>query len=363
MTDKPLPRPRQATVSGALILVGSVMLVLLAFQQVSTLGSIESQQAADDLISGPPFDGLGLSVDEVQTLWRVLGFIAAAAGTATAMLGWQVLRRSRSARLPLTLLAPVVLVAGWWSAPGFTPALVAAAIVMLWVQPTKDWLDGREPARPAPPARPVSAATAAVDPFAPPTGPPLAGPGTMPPPQQPQSSWDLAPPAAPRATSADPGATTNPYGAPSAPRAVLERPGKVTAACIATIVSSGVAFAGLLVALLYTLGNHDDLVTEIQKELDKQSYEGVSADSFANVAVGFFVVLLVWSVVAIGLAVATMRRSNGARITLVVSAVLAAIVSLLGVLVVVPLAFTAAGVATAILLLGTDAKAWFAAPR
>ena len=144
MTDKPLARPRQASVGAWLIVIGSVLIVLLAFEQVSTMGSIESQQAAEDLISSPPGSGLGLSADDVQSILRVLSLVAAACATATAILGWFVLQRSHSARLAASIIAPFLLVSALVTA-GFAAALVTAAIAMLWVQPTRSWFDGVEP--------------------------------------------------------------------------------------------------------------------------------------------------------------------------------------------------------------------------
>lgn len=347
MTDKPLLRPRQATVSGALIIIGSVLIVLLAFQQVATLGSIEAQQSAARLISTSPGSGLGLSIDDVQRLLRVLSFVAAAVGTATAILGWQALQRSRSARLALSLLAPVLFVSGLAPA-GFSAMLVAAAIAMLWVQPTRDWFAGREPVARVMPTVPSSA----------------SAPASIAPPSPDQSAWDIAAPQKSSSTPSAPTPNAYPYGAPGAARApgAPARPAKVTAACTVAIIGSGLAFAASLVALLFVLGSRAELVSEIEKELDAASYGSVTAESLATVMGWFFAVVMLWALIATMLAVATMRRSNVARIMLVVSAIMAALVSLVGVLVVAPLAFTAAGIATVVLLLGSDARAWFAAP-
>lgn len=344
MTGTPLPRPRQATVSGGLIMVGSVLIVLLAFQQVSTLGSIEAQESAEDFLSRPPGDGLGIGVDDVQTILRVLSFVAAAVGTATAILGWQVLQRVRSARLALSVLAPVLLVSGLAPA-GFSSALVAAAVVMLWVQPTRDWFDGKAPA-----ARPVATAVASYplrpptgrplggpSTMPPPTGPPLGGPGAMPPPQQPQSSWTLAPPS---------GAVTSSSA----------RPSQVVTACIVAIVGSAVAFAGGLVMLLFFALSRE----EAAEVFDSPSFDGYSTDSLVNAMIGFLVVVLVWSLIAIALAVATMSGSNVARILLVVSSVVASLVSLLGLVTAV---LIPAMIVTVVMLLRRESQDWFTTPR
>ena len=52
-----------------------------------------------------PADGLGLSVDAARTALRVSAMVAAACATAAAILGYQVMQRSRSARVALSVLA------------------------------------------------------------------------------------------------------------------------------------------------------------------------------------------------------------------------------------------------------------------
>ncbi len=154
------------TLSGWLIVVGSVFTVLYAFQQISQLGSIEAQEAAADAISRPPIEGLGLSVDDVQFYIRLAAFVAGGCGAAAAILGWQVLQRSTSARLALTVIAPFMLVAGMLTS-GLAAALVAAAIVMLWAQPARDWFAGRKPATRASAPRPDATMASVSDPYPP----------------------------------------------------------------------------------------------------------------------------------------------------------------------------------------------------
>lgn len=353
MADKPLPRPRQVTFSGWTIIVGSVMTILYAFQRVAALGSLEAQEAAAEFLATPPGDGLGLGVDDVQTVVRIMCLVAGGTAAATAILGWQALQASRSARLTLSFLAPVLFVAGLTSG-GLFSALVAAATLMLWVQPARDYFDGKAPVRdragakamaggtPYPPAteRPVEPATAAQRPEE------AAGSG---------------------ATMTATSGHDHPYGAPQPPPppgAPSQRPGRVTAAVITTIVASAIAFAGLGVSLIFILTSRADFVAQIDEQLaGNAAYEDFSSDTMATIAIGFLAVLVVWCVVAIVLAVATMRGSNGARIALIVSASLSALVSLLGALVIVPLLLTVASVAVIVLLATGPSSAWFAARK
>ncbi len=151
------------------------------------------------------------------------------------------------------------------------------------------------------------------------------------------------------------------YGAPGAPRT---RPGGVTAAAVITIVASAITLLGSLAFVVLVLASRADFIDEVEKELATNSaYDNISAGTVADIAVGFLAVLVVWCVVAIVLAVATMRGSNGARITLIVSASVSALVSLLGALVIVPLLLTIASIATVVLLLTGGAGEWFASRR
>ncbi len=162
------------------------------------------------------------------------------------------------------------------------------------------------------------------------------------------SAWNLPAPGS---------STAHPTAHPTA------RPRQVTIACALTVASSTIAIGALAISLLLLFTSRESLVDEIDKELASTSYDTLSAQTLADVMVGFFAVLLVWAFVAVALAIATLRGSNAARISLVVSSFLAAAVSLVGVLVVVPLLFSAAGIVAAVLLLGPDSRAWFAGRR
>ena len=155
------PRPGQATFAAWMIIGGSVILVLTAYQRISTLHTLEVQEELMRVLSEQPLSGTGLGLNGLKTIIRVLCMIAAAAATASTILGVQALRRSTSARLALTLLAPLVLIAGF-ATPGFFAPMVVAGVCMLWLRPTRDWFAGR----------PWATATSTVaqrrpDPFAP----------------------------------------------------------------------------------------------------------------------------------------------------------------------------------------------------
>ena len=134
--------------AGVLVVVGSVLVVVSSFERMSGLRSLETREAIEKALAEPPASGLGIGVSQVLDLLQVLVMVAAACGTATAILGYQALQRSRSARVALSFLAVPLALAGT-VAGGILAPLVAVAVLMLWVQPARDWYDGR--VRPAEP--------------------------------------------------------------------------------------------------------------------------------------------------------------------------------------------------------------------
>ena len=147
------PRRPQVTLAASLVIAGSVLVVFSAFEQVSGLHTLETREAVEDFLKQPPGDGLGLGVQGMLSVLRVLTMVTAACAAAAAILGYQVLQRPKSARLVLTVLAhrcswPV------WSSVGCCRSIVVGAIVMLWFQPARDWLDGKTPRVAPPPVSP-----------------------------------------------------------------------------------------------------------------------------------------------------------------------------------------------------------------
>lgn len=337
MSDKPLPRPPQATFCGGTIIAGSVLVVLLAFSRMASLGTIEAQEEAQ-LFADSVGNGVGLTADDWQGVLRVLCVIAGGLGVITAYLGWRVLQRDRSARVALSVLAPIALVAGI-AVADFIPAILAVAVVLLWRSPTRDWFDGKVAPKPEPrPARRPDPVAAAV---------------------QPQATGSDAPSSA--AAPVWPGAAAYPPP-PDATVRPSSRPATVLTAAIMTIATSTIVLLALVAAVFLVADDRASFESDVADEMgSQQAYQDLDVDPavIVDVFIGLIVVFAVWALVAIVLAVMTLRGSNGARITLVVSAIVAALASLLGVLVVVPLLVTAVCVAVAVLLLRRDAAAWF----
>jgi hypothetical protein len=343
------PRPRQVTLAAWLIMLGSVFVVLSVFERIAGLQTLDTQQSVERFLSEPPGDGLGLGVQGVLDLLRTLAMVAAGFATAAAILGYHVLQRSRSARLTLTILALPLFVTGM-VAGGFMSSVVVAAAVMLWFQPARDWFDGitREAPRERAPERTPERAPAPEPPPPPRTeARPVAGFGSV--------------VAAPTSSAPVPAAAWPTKARPAGgPVAGTVRPPAVTWACTLTWACAGLA-AVLMAASLAVLAASPDLVLdELHRQNPELAGQGVTDSMVLDVTYVLGSLVIVWSLVAVALAVLTFRRVGWARIALVVSASLAAFLCLLAlitqVLMVLPLA---ACVATLALLLRPDTRTWF----
>jgi hypothetical protein len=154
------------------------------------------------------------------------------------------------------------------------------------------------------------------------------------------------------------------YGQPAYGAAPTDRrPGTVTAAGVLTLIFSGLALLMFGFVLAAVLIARDMMAGELETT---PGFEGISVDQIVAVASVTMGVLALWSLVAMVLAVFALRRSNGARIGLVVSATLVAIfcaLSLLGaadpVSLLLVLIVLGAAVTTIVCLFAGGASAWY----
>ncbi|GAA1127876.1 hypothetical protein GCM10009606_04400 [Nocardioides aquiterrae] len=296
-----------------LTMVGSVIVVLLVFDRVSGLHTLETRQSIEKFLAEPPGSDLGLGVDGVLSMIRTLAMVTAGCATAAAILGYQVLRRSRSARLALTVLAVPLFFAGLVTG-GFVSSLVAASAAMLWLQPARDWFGDTPRTAPAAPAAPAPPATLVA-------------------------------------------------AAPSAPVAATSsaRPTGVTVACVLTWMATGLTTLGLVATGVLLALRPETLLDEVHRQNPELRSEGVSDDLLIGVTFALIAAMVLWCVSAAVLAVLVFRRTEWARIVLVVSAGTAAALSLVGTAIgAFLLALTlVASVATLALLLRPDVRQWF----
>ena len=159
-----------------------------------------------------------------------------------------------------------------------------------------------------------------------------------------------------------------PYGQPSpysqqpsygAPQPTGDRrPGTVTAAAWITIVFSALTAALFGFTGLALLVARDQVITEMERVPEFQD-ANIDAEAAVGVLVAIMVGLVIWCVVAIVLAVLVLRRSNVARILLVISASVTALFGLVGITSGVSLVPLVAAIATIVLLFTGGAGDWF----
>lgn len=300
-----------------LTMVGSVIVVLLVFDRLAGLNTLETRQSVEKFLAEPPGSDLGVGVDGVLSAIRTLAMVTAGCATAAAILGYQVLRRSRSARLALTVLAVPLFFAGMVTG-GFVSSVVAAAAVMLWLQPARAWFGDTPRVAPAAPAA-----------FAP--------------------------------ASATASATASTTAAPLPVATPAARPSGVIIACVLTWVATGLAVLGMVAIGVLLAVQPGALLDEVHRQNPQLESEGVTDDLLVGVTFAMIGAIVLWCLSAAALAVLVFRRTEWARIVLVVSASTAAALSLIGsaigaFLLVLTLV---ASVATVALLLRPEVRAWF----
>lgn len=315
------------TLAAWLIMVGSAIVVAMVFDRVGTLHTLETRESVEKFLAEPPGADLGVGVDGVLTLLRVVAMVTAGCATAAAILGYQVLRRSRSARLALTVIAVPLFLTGMVTG-GFVSSVVAAAALMLWLQPSRDWF------------RDSGAAAPRVGALAPRMSAPADAP-------------------------AAPGPAPAPQATGRVPRAGAARPPAVAGACVLTWVGSGLTALALAASAVVLALDPDVLLDEAHRQNPDLADQGVTDGMLTAMAFAMVAGVVLWCVAAAVLAILVFRRVGWARVVLLVSAGVAAAISLVGaaiggVLLLVPFAAAVAGFA---LLLRPSAAAWFSQPR
>lgn len=369
-----LERPRQVTFAGILAATGCLLLVVSLFDAMELVRSSEMRDDVTRFLAEPPGDGLGLSVDGALRLLRGVVLLAGALAAAGAVFGVYVLQRHRGARLGLSIVAALLLLLSMSQLVGVLPALVAAAATLLWTREGRAWFDGRvlEPVPESERRRPRAERPDAFTPSDP--QPPAAGgPGGSAPTSQELSAW--APPAVsdriegpahpadpdPGYVSWQPTAASRPQDAVAAPVATTAtRPRAVAVAVLLTLFFSTATALILAGSMVRALADKDGVFRQLQ-EADPEGVLGGTANEVLRVVLVIQVVGILWCLAAIGLALAAHRRADAARIALVVSSLIAALLALISLVAAfpIPLPHLAATVAVAVLLLTPSANGWF----
>ncbi len=152
------------------------------------------------------------------------------------------------------------------------------------------------------------------------------------------------------------------YGGPPPPYADPDRrPGTVTAAGMITITMSSISLLLFGIVLVAILAARDEVIDEIDTELaDQPGMEDFTGDELANAVIVIMLVFVVWCLIAIVTAALSLRRQNWARIVTVVSASMAALLSLVSIGALVTIIPLAAAIAAIALYFVGGANEWYA---
>jgi hypothetical protein len=363
-TGKPEDRPAQVTVAAWLIMVGSVFVVLTVWDKIAGLHSMESRQALQKMLDQATAQGLDLDLGTLMTIIKTLSMVAAGCATAMAILGYQTLQRSRSARLGLTVLAVPLFVTGL-ATGGFLSSAVAASVATLWLRPARLWFGsgattspsiaaftGGQPGPTQPPR--VSSPQAPDRPHAsappqPPAGPAYPQPSSTPFGEAPQAPY--APPVAPYGQQ--PFAVRRDVAAP--------RPAAVLWSCLLTWLFCSLTALVLAGSIALLAADSSTMLDKLHAQNPDLARQGLSDHLILTVCYVMCAAFMLWAVAAAVTAILVFRRVRWAWWALVISTAATIGLCALGVLgslvMLVPLAGAAATIS---MLLRPEVRRWFA---
>jgi hypothetical protein len=312
--------------AGVMAAVACVLVIVALFDTMAAVRSAETPSSYRGVLRG-------------------LVLTSGALAAAGAVLAVYALRRHRGARLGLTVTSGLLLVSSLVLADPI-PVLVAVGAAMLWSQEARDWFDGR------PPPAERAGSSAPEDDLSPPS-----------------RHWPPSTPDRPAQPPAEPyaGPSPNPYAPPTGQRyggpstwspplsQTSSRPVSVTVAAWLTWVFCSLTTFAFLVVVAEMLAARDQLLDALHRNPALPASwddRDVLAALWIASAVGIF-----WSLAGIALAVLAFRRVQVGRITLAVSALVAALV---GGVTIVGLLNAAAAVTVVVLLFTGRANAWYA---
>ena len=326
--------------AAGVVMFASVMVLLTAGERLSGLRSLDTRNGIEDLLAEPAVGRLGLDFDGAMQILYVSGVVAALCATATAILGWYVLKPDTSARRAISILAVPLFLTGL-TAGGFAASFVAAGAAMLWMQPAREWF--------------------ATGKWTPPT-PPRAAEATR------RTPW-----ATPGASADRPGPSTRAFEAPpeqgrparsTVPDGPHHRPPAVVAAFVLTVVTAGAVLVVSLMSLALMGLSPDLLMTELERQQPELVADGLTMDELRLSTYVSAGVAILWCSLALAFAGFAMARRAWARRGLMVTAALSAgacfLVALSAPFLIVP---AVAAMMTVACLRRVEVRHWFAAVR
>jgi hypothetical protein len=378
-------RPRQTTFAGGMIIVGSVFLLLTVWESMTGLRGIESRDAVEDFLAESPGSETGLTVEGTLQLLRGVSTVAGVCAAVAAVLGVYALRGHRPARIGLSVLAVPLFVTGI-AAGGFMSSIVAVAIALLWLSPSREWFRGEVPPDKAaadkaagavwPPPLPPYDASSSASSSSSTSSPSSAGSS----PSSPAGSAAPVPSASPAAgdgplAPGQPGPYAHPFGEPQAQHGTWpslpsapssdRRPEGVVLAFVLTLVSAGLVLVLVSISVLVMAVSPDLMLEEVLRQQPELADQGVTQAMLQTTTFVMGGVVIAWAAAAIVLAFLTLGRRRVAAQLLMASAALSAVLCVVGTFASLLLALPAfASIVTVAVLRRPDVRAWLAgAPR
>jgi hypothetical protein len=348
------------TIASGIVIVGSLFVVAQMWDRIAGLHSLDTRTTLASYLAGSRLGDEGVDLAQLTEIVRIAAMAAAGCATATLILGWQVTRRSKAARLALSVLAGALVVTGlvsdWFveSVAGtFWACGVGAAVVTLWLGPARLWFSDKP--------MPTLEKREHVFPGSPPAGPPApprydapAPPSTQQPPtQQPPPMQQAWPPTAwtPPTASA--------YDAPRRPPALGHRPPALLWACIVTWCCTGFALVILAISILTLAQDSQPVLDEAYRQNPQLSEQGFSHHELLVMLYVVIGLVLAGSAAAAIFAALLYRGRRWAYYALLAATALSALFFLLSALgSVIGLLPLAASVGTIVCLVRPEVRAW-----
>jgi hypothetical protein len=348
-------RPPHVTIASGVVIAGSALVVLLMWDRISGLESLDTRTTLATYLVDSRLGHAGLDLSQLTMIVRVAAMATAGCATAMLILGWHVTKRSRSARLALTVLAGALVVTGLvsdWFVESVTATFwacgVGAAVVTLWLGPARLWFsDNPAAVRERPSER--RDGPAAMPPLPPPPPPAQQPPPLQQPPptQQPWPPHAWAPP------------STSAYDARRPPQELRQRPPALLAACILTWCCT--AFAAVVLAASAVALAHDSrsVLDEAYRQNPQLAEQGVTQHDLLVMLYVVIGVVLAGAAAAAGFAVLLYRGRRWALYALLVAAAGSTLFFLIGTLgSPIGLLPAVASAVTFVLLLRPEVRAW-----
>lgn len=326
-----------------MVIIGSIVVVLSVWEQVSGLRSLETREAIEAFLAEPFAEGLGLDVESAIRLLHVSAMVTAGLATAAAVLGWHVLQRNLAARLALSIVALPLFLSGMTSG-GFVSSLVAASVVMLWLSPAREWFSTGRWTMPTPPR----AADAEQPPVTPAQSQEYDAPASAPDRSAPSQAGPSYVPLPPQA---------------HARRALHDRPAALVSAFVVTVVGAGLVLVMVGFSVLVMAFSPELLTAEIERQRPELLEGGVSIDQLRTATFVLGAICMAWCTAALVFAGFAMAGHGWARTALAVTAAASAGACLLSCLY-TPVALLPglAAIATVVLLRRPEVRTWFSRP-